>query len=74
MGDNLDISIKSRYMRAGADLHNQSLHYFQFLAVRDRIDFSGLEIAPNATRSPQRQLKSYYPIVTVTVHCSQNSL
>ena len=46
MGDNIDISIKSRYMRAGAHLHNQSLHYFQFLAVRDRIDFSELETVP----------------------------
>ena len=33
-------------MHAGADLHNQPLHYFQFLAVQDRIDFSGLEVAP----------------------------
>ena len=46
VGDNIDISIKSRYMRAGAHLHNQSLHYFQFLAVHDRIDLSGLETIP----------------------------
>jgi len=46
VGDNIDISIKSRYMRAGAHLHNQSLHYFQFLAVHDRIDLSGLETVP----------------------------
>ena len=45
VGDNIDVSIKTRYNR-GNDLHNQSLHYFHFLAVRDRINFNELSIVP----------------------------
>ena len=40
MGDNLDMTIKARFLRA--DILNQSLHYFHCLAIRDRINFNDL--------------------------------
>ena len=36
MGDNLDTTIKRRYMRTDSCLE-RSLHYFHVLAVKDRI-------------------------------------
>ena len=41
VGDNLDKSVKARYMRLGGS-RNQSLHYFHSFAVLYRVDFSGL--------------------------------
>lgn len=41
VGDNIDKAVKARYMRVEGS-RNQSLHYFHFFAVLDRIDFSPL--------------------------------
>ena len=40
VGDNLDKTVKPRYMRS--DRQTQSLHYFQSYAVKDRVNSSGL--------------------------------
>ena len=52
-GDNIDKSVKRRYMRC--DKGNQSLHYFHFYAALDRIDLSGLsdEILPGCLPDPE---------------------
>lgn len=42
VGDNIDKSIKPRYMRVHQG--NQLLHYFHYIAIADRIDFSHLSI------------------------------
>lgn len=54
MGDNLDIAVKARYLRV--DKLNQSLHYFQCLAIRDRINFNDLSTvySQNCLNSPDK--------------------
>ena len=43
VGDNIDFTIKARYNRV--DNHkNQSLHYFHYMSVCDRINFNHLSI------------------------------
>ena len=42
-GDNLDLTIKARYMRMDGQ-KDLSLHYFHYMCVRDRIDFKHLSI------------------------------
>ena len=41
-GDNIDKTIKRRYLRTDSNATATSLHYFHFYAVKDRIDFSDL--------------------------------
>ena len=55
-GDNLDKTIKPRYMRS--DTHkSESMHYFHSYAVADRIDFSDLsETAPPLPSVSLRQI------------------
>lgn len=62
VGDNLDKSVKARYMRLGGS-HNQSLHYFHSFAVLDRIDFSSLpNIHPQqCLNSPEKRALSLLP-------------
>ena len=43
-GDNIDYNIVSRYQRSNAG--NKSQHFFQYYAVKDRIDFSHLSNTP----------------------------
>ena len=42
VGDNIDKTVKHRYMRVDKHRKNESMHYFHAFAVRDRIDFSSL--------------------------------
>ena len=51
VGDNIDKTVKARYMRTGSH-RNQSLHYFHSLALRSRIDFSHLPNVYPDTCSP----------------------
>lgn len=47
VGDNIDKTVKPRYMRS--DRQAQSLHYFHFFAVKDRVPSIGLsDIPPSA--------------------------
>ena len=39
VGDNLDVSVNTRYMRS-VEHHNQSFHFFHNFAVLDRINFN----------------------------------
>ena len=39
VGDNIDFSVKARYSRSDSP-KDQSVHYFHYMAVRDRTDFS----------------------------------
>ena len=41
-GDNIDKTIKRRYLWTDSNATATSLHYFHFYAVKDRIDFSDL--------------------------------
>jgi len=41
-GDNIDKTIKRRYLQTDSNTTATSLHYFHFYAVKDRIDFSDL--------------------------------
>ena len=48
--DNIDSTVRPRYMRE--DAQNQSLHYVQMYAVKDRIDYSSVpDSAPLSSRS-----------------------
>lgn len=42
--DNIDSTVKPRYMRE--DVQNESLHYVQVYAVKDRVDFSSFTDCP----------------------------
>ena len=57
-GDNIDKSVKRRYMRC--DKGNHSLHYFHSYTALDRIDLSGLsdEILPGCLRSREDSIVS----------------
>lgn len=46
VGDNLDKTIRPRYMRVGSG--NRLFHYFHHIAIADRIDVSNLSITPPA--------------------------
>lgn len=48
--DNIDSTVRPRYMHE--DAQNQSLHYVQVYAVKDRIDYSSIpDPAPSSTRN-----------------------
>ena len=56
VGDNLDTSVKARYMRMEGS-RNQSLHYFHAFAVLDRISFSHLpDVFPHTCLNSPKQL------------------
>ena len=62
VGDNIDNSIKARYMRS--DKHrNQSLHYFHSFAMKNMIDFSHLlDVHPQScANSPHKIVLSLLP-------------
>lgn len=46
VGDNLDKNVKPRYRRI--DRKTQSLHFFQYYAVRDRINLAGVSDSPKS--------------------------
>ena len=50
VGDNVDKTIKTRYMRV--DQQGHSLHYFHAYAARDRFDLSMPEEAPSVPNDP----------------------
>lgn len=60
-GDNLDKTVKRRYMRS--DMSNLSLHYFHSCAILDRIDVSGLSdvLFPTCLPSPRTIASSFLP-------------
>ena len=63
MGDNLDTTIKCRYMRTDSHIEG-SLHYFHVLAVKDRIkDISQLAITPYHTciNNPEKMSAQLLP-------------
>ena len=45
-GDNIDKNVKRRYYRSDTSANTNSLHYFHYYAVKDRIDFSNMEEDP----------------------------
>ena len=64
VGDNLDLTVKARYMRMDSR-QDQSLHYFHLMSVCDRIDFSQLPITKPATclNSPSKLAINMLPDV-----------
>ena len=48
VGDNVDFSVTPTYMRS--DMQKRLLHYFQFCAVKDRLDLSSLSSAMKTNR------------------------
>ena len=56
VGDNLDKSVKARYMHDGAG--NQSLHYFHYFAVKNRVNLSNLPDVHPQTCMPSPELKA----------------
>ena len=50
VGDNIDKTVKTRYMRV--DQQGRSLHYFHAYATRDRFDLSMPEVAPSVPDNP----------------------
>ena len=55
-GDNIDKTVKSRYMRL--DRRNKSLHYFHSYAVQNRINFNYLTDKPNAISQNLSQISN----------------
>ena len=63
MGDNLDTTIKRRYMRTDSHIEG-SLHYFHVLAVKDRVkDFGQLAMTPYHTcfNNPEKMAAQLLP-------------
>lgn len=62
VGDNIDKGTKARYMR-NDKYRDQSLHYFNFLAVQNRIDFTDYpDIQPDTCLDhPERRAKFLLP-------------
>lgn len=62
VGDNIDRSVKARYMRMEGH-RNQSLHYFHSFAVLDRISFNHLpDVLPHTCfNSPKQRALSMLP-------------
>ena len=55
-GDNIDKNVKSRYFRTDKS-PGASLHYFNYYAVKDRIDFSHMKEEPiTSEQSDMRQV------------------
>lgn len=61
-GDNIDKGIKQRHMRTNIKAP-QSIHYFHYYAVADRIDFSGLsdQIIPTQQEDQTKVALSLLP-------------
>ena len=61
-GDNIDKTIKQRYMRVGKSASNE-IHYFHSYAVSDRIDFSDLSetVIPTTMQDPRQIALSLLP-------------
>ena len=64
VGDNLDIAINTRYMRSDGH-QNQSLHFFNSLAVLDRVDFgaSSTHFQATCNNSPLNMALSLVPSI-----------
>ncbi len=62
VGDNIDKTVKARYMRA-ENHRNKSLHYFHYFAVQNRIDHSSFPDVHVQTclDSPKRRALSLLP-------------
>lgn len=62
VGDNIDKSVKARYMRFEGG-HNKSLHYFHYFAVLNRVDFSAYpDVRPDlCLNSPMQIALSLLP-------------
>ena len=59
MGDNIDKSVKARYMRMEGH-RNQSLHYFNSFALCDRISFNHLpDVFPHTCFNSPKQRALY---------------
>ena len=63
VGDNIDKSVKVRYMHMEGR-RNQSLHYFNSFALRDRISFNHLpDVFPHTCfNSPKQRALVHAPI------------
>ena len=63
VGDNIDKSVRARYLRYDGGYGNRSLHYVHYFAVLNRIDFSGLpDVHPHTCQnSPQQIAVSLLP-------------
>lgn len=61
-GDNIDHTMKQRYMRVGKTKLNE-IHYFHSYAVSDRVDFVGLSetVVPTMTQDPEQIALSLLP-------------
>ena len=62
VGDNIDFSVKARYSRSDSP-KDQSVHYFHYMAVRDRTDFSDYssEKADTCLNSADKMAKFLLP-------------
>lgn len=71
-GDNIDYNEASRYQRSNAG--NKSRHFFQYYAVKDRIDFSHLStIPPDISALSKKELcQSMLPSVDDDVAIKHN--
>ena len=57
VGDNIDKSVRARYLRYDSGYGNRSLHYFHYYAVLNRIDFSDLpDVHPHTCQNSPRQI------------------
>ena len=63
VGDNIDKSVRARYLRFDVGYKNRSLHYFHYYAVLNWIDFSGIpDVHPHTCHnSPQQIAVSLLP-------------
>ncbi len=60
VGDNIDKTIRPRRQRF--DNQTKSLHYFNIMAVQDRVDFSKFsDVNPEALRSPAFNVEALLP-------------
>ena len=68
VGDNLDSTIKRRYMRVGQG--NLSLHYFHFFAALDRLNLSKLSFSapPKPTKTAKECALSLLPSIATIMH------
>ena len=63
VGDNIDLTVKARYMRMDGGQTDKSLHYFHHMCVRDRIDFSHLSTLKRSSclNSPEKMALYFLP-------------
>ena len=56
-GDNVDKSVKHRYMRSDASSNVSSIHYFHSYAAKNRVNTSGLsDAAPDSPAKDQKKI------------------